>query len=140
MPWGKSEEEKEAERVAAAQEERRKAEAAAAQAQAEAAAAHAASPVGRAETAYASGDQFFQLEIDISRLSGAAFSSASAVMKTDHRADVLGQIEAAGWSLEHVGYVFIETGEKSTQMFVSTGTSVSGMVQGIYLFRRRDNP
>ena len=56
-----------------------------------------------------------------------------------HATDVLGQIEEAGWRLEHFQTEFIETGEVSRQKVMSSGTvpRTTGFVQGIYLFRRR---
>jgi hypothetical protein len=134
MKFGKTAEEKQAEELA----ERQRAEAAAAE---QAARAHAASPVGRAEAALQRGDRFFQIPLPVSSLSG----QPSWFGSTDNQvapvgpggADVLGQIEDVGWRLEHVGYVFIETGATSSnRMFVSgEGTVTEGVVTGIYLFR-----
>jgi len=44
-----------------------------------------------------------------------------------------------GWHLEHVGYVFVETGEIARAKAMSSGsvTRTQGHVEGIYLFRRR---
>ena len=135
MGWGKSDEEKAAQAKARAVER-------AAQAEANARAAHLASPVGRAETAYESGSGFFQLEIDVASLAGPAssFGMSSNKIKSGARPDLLGQIEDVGWHLEHVGYVFIETGSTSTNRVLSTGqgTVTRGVVRGIYLFRRRE--
>jgi hypothetical protein len=57
-------------------------------------------------------------------------------------AGTLAAIEAVGWKLEHVGYVFMITGESSRDKFLATGerTAVSGQTIGIYLFRRADSP
>lgn len=104
-----------------------------------AAAAYAESPVGRAEAAKARGDLFFQIEIEINSVSGTSGlgSSTGRVRQHGGRPDVLGQIEDAGWRLEHVGYVFIETGSTSTNRAFGTGQGVvvKGFTQGIYLFR-----
>lgn len=86
------------------------------------------------------GDRFFQLSIAVSELSGAASSfgsSANEFRSSAGAPDVLGQIEDLGWRLEHVGYVFVETGSTSTNRLLSTGegTVTRGQVQGIYLFR-----
>jgi hypothetical protein len=138
MAWGKSEEEKAAEQ---AQEERRAAELArqrAEAARAKQAAEYAASPVGQAEAAAAAGAAFFQTQIEVSRLDGSAsFGAASASMAHNARPDLLGQIEAFGWRLENVGYVFVETGTTSTARVMMSGeaTAVRGVVLGIYLFR-----
>lgn len=135
MGWGKSDEEKATLARARAVER-------AAQAEAKARVAHLASPVGRAETAYESGSGFFQLEIDVASLAGPAssFGISSNKIKSGARPDLLGQVEDVGWHLEHVGYVFIETGSTSTNRVLSTGqgTVTRGVVRGIYLFRRRE--
>jgi hypothetical protein len=111
------------------------------QAEAQRAAAEAAanSPLGRAHAARARGDGFFQLTISVSELAGTASALGSSAnrIKQGGRPDLLGQIEEAGWRLEHVGYVFIETGSTSTNRVIATGqgTVTKGVVQGIYLFR-----
>ena len=60
--------------------------------------------------------------------------------KTRVRSDqphVLEQIEAEGWHLEHIGYVFQETGAVSRDKLLSSGQvqQVTGQIIGIYLFR-----
>lgn len=141
MAWGRSEEERaEKERQAAeaqAAREKQQAEAQAAKAQAE----FERSPVGRAVAAFESGARFFQIELEVSSLAGAASSFGSSRNVVTHAggaSDVLGQIEDVGWRLEHAGWVFIETGATSTNRVLSTGqgTVTKGNVTGIYLFRR----
>jgi hypothetical protein len=122
MPsWGKTEEQKQAEREAKAAQE------------------WAESPVGRATAAKEAGQAFFQFEMDISALGGSSGlgSSAGRMRHSGGRPDLLGQIEETGWRLEHVGYVFIETGATTTNRVMSTGqgTVTKGVVRGIYLFR-----
>lgn len=126
MAFRKTEEEK------AARDAERKAE------------AYASSPVGQAEAAHRRGDGFFQIELEISKIGGlgtySAFgSSGNAVKHTGGRPDLLGQIEDVGWRLEHVGYVFVETGATTSNRFGGTGQGVvtRGQVMGVYLFRRR---
>jgi hypothetical protein len=138
MAWGKSDEEKAAELVEqqrrAADEAQRRAEAVR-QKQAE---EYAASPVGQAEAAATSGAAFFQAQIEVSRLDGSAsFGAATGSIQHSARPDLLGQIEAFGWRLENVGYVFVETGTTSTGRVMMSGeaTAVRGVVLGIYLFR-----
>src|ERR1700749_3521421 len=73
-----------------------------------------ATPVGRAETAHQEGQIFFQLTVPISEVEGKAsdWNFAQSTQTTRFTAtDILGQIEEVGWHLEHVGYVFVETGE-----------------------------
>lgn len=111
------------------------------QADAQAAVADAAAktPLGRAQAAHTRGDGFFQLTIDIAELAGAssALGSSANRIKQGGRPDLLSQIEDVGWRLEHVGYVFIETGSTSTNRVLATGqgTVTRGVVRGIYLFR-----
>src|ERR1700722_9698861 len=103
----KTEQEKQQERRA--QEEARQA-----QAQREAQARYLASPVGKAEAAYQAGQMFFQLTTNISQIEGRSSDfnySQSTQTRRFNATDTLGQIEEMGWHLEHVGYVFVETGE-----------------------------
>lgn len=154
MPWGKSEEQKQAEAAAKerevaakqalrdreeterqAQEERRRAE--------WSRRSYLKTPLGQAEVATENGARFFQLTIAISELDGTPSSFGSSSNRIQSHAgapDLLGQIEERGWRLEHVGYVFVETGSTSTNRVLSTGqgTVTKGQVQGIYLFRRTD--
>ncbi len=143
MAWGKSEDEKAAEQAEqqrrAAEEAQRRAEAALQQQAAE----YAASPIGQAEAAAAAGAVFFQTQLEVSRLDGnASFGAANASMRHNARPDLLGQIEAFGWRLENVGYVFVETGTTSTARVMMSGeaTAVRGVVLGIYLFRNANPP
>lgn len=138
-----------AEAKAARTRERDKAAQAKATAQAEA--AFRASPGGRARTAKELGHQFFQISLPLTTtertawgvVSGGTAGSDAFAMRTttgaDHP-DVLQSVEAEGWRLEHVGYVFQETGSVSRDKMLSTGqtASVTGMVVGIYLFRRNN--
>jgi hypothetical protein len=99
------------------------------------------SPLGMAESAYQSGDQFFQVEMEVSSLAGSHSSfgsSENVLVQAPSTAVTLGQIEAVGWHLEHAGYVFVETGSTSTNRVLATGQGVvtKGHVAGIYLFRR----
>ena len=131
----KTEEEKQAER--AAQERER-----AAQAERAARAKYLATPVGQAEAAYQAGQMFFQLTTNISQVQGKSSDwnySQSTRTSRSNATDTLGQIEEIGWHLEHVGYVFVETGEIARSKAMSSGsvTRTDGYVEGIYLFRRR---
>jgi hypothetical protein len=139
VPWGKTQEEKD--REAAVETARREAVAAkqAADAKARADAAFATSPVGQAKQARANGQAFFQIELEVSKLAGARSFFGSSDNSVEHtgRPDVLGQIEEAGWRLEHAGFVFMETGSTSTDRVFGTGegTVIRGSVVGVYLFR-----
>jgi hypothetical protein len=100
-----------------------------------------ASPVGQADVARQRGDRFFQVSLVESQVKGKASEWAYADVTTTTRVggttDVLGQIEDLGWRLEHVGYVFVETGAMDRNKSFSSGTvtRTDGYVQGIYLFR-----
>jgi hypothetical protein len=90
------------------------------------------------------GATFLELQLEVNRISGdAGMGSATGreQRSTDH-VTVLSQVEALGWRLEHVGYVFVETGQISTDKFLVTGqaTAVNGKTVGIYLFRRATTP
>ena len=119
-----------------AQEEQARKDAAA---EAKRRAEYEASPVGRAEAERAAGSAFFQIEIEVNQLAGSSGfgSSTGRVRHSGGRPDLLGQIEDKGWKLEHVGYVFIETGSTTTNRVLSTGQGMvtRGNVTGIYLFR-----
>ena len=88
------------------------------------------------------GQMFFQYVANISEIKGKAsdwsYSQSTSINRT-HATDTLGQIEEMGWHLEHVGYVFVETGEISRNKVTSSGavTRTEGYVEGVYLFRRR---
>lgn len=131
----KTEEEKQQERWAKEEVQRAKAER-------EAQAKYHASPVGRAEAAYQAGQAFFQLTTNISEIEGRSSDwgySQSTRTRRLSATDTLGQIEEMGWHLEHVGYVFVETGEIARTKAMSAGSvsRTQGYVEGIYLFRRR---
>src|SRR5262245_27626865 len=81
-----------------------------------------ASPAGQAAAAFKRGDAFFQMEIAPASMSEWADFYKTWVRDPDMPTDVLGQIEAWGWRLEHASWV--------------SGTS--DMVTGMYLFRRNE--
>jgi hypothetical protein len=132
----KTEEEKQRERWTKDEEQRVKEERAAH-------AKYLASPVGKAEAAYQGGQAFFQLTTNISKIDGQSSDwnySQSTRTRRFNATDTLGQIEEMGWHLEHVGYVFVETGEVARTKALSSGSvsRTQGYVEGIYLFRRRN--
>jgi hypothetical protein len=90
----------------------------------------AASPPGRARAARAAGDRLFQISIPISvteRTAWGVFSGDKQYQKTSQSDphSVLEQIEAEGWHLEHVGYVFQETGSVSRDKLLSSGQTAA---------------
>lgn len=141
MAWGKSDEQREAERLQQEAAEREEAARRQALADAEKQQAYLASPLGRAHTAYDRGDGFFQFQLATARLAGAPSgfgSSQNAIEFTDDRAQELTGIEAVGWRLDNVGYAFVHTGSTSTNRMISSGegTVNEGFVIATYLFRR----
>jgi ribosomal protein S27E len=104
-----------------------------------------ASPQGKAAKAFERGDEFFQIEIPHSSVTGftnAAFSSATkgTIRRKLTRTDLLGQIEETGWRLQHADWVYVQTGQNSRDKFLASGQHVvvTGEVIGMYLFRRDD--
>ena len=145
MPFGKSPEQKAREQ---AEEEERAARRLAAQAEGRAeleAKRFAESPVGLATAAKEAGQGFFEIQLKVEVSSRAvAFGTADFAAGGGRKsfAGTLSEIEAVGWKLEHVGYVFVVTGESSRDKLLSSGqaTAVSGKTMGIYLFRNGDHP
>ena len=153
---------KQAEREAAAAHQEANRQAAAARARAEQEErrkqkeleAYLKTPVGRAETALQTGQRFFQFTAQVSAVSGKStdlglalgvigtpmLPTSTTTTRRFDSTDVLGQIEEIGWRLEHVGYVFVETGEVSRGKMLSSGevSQTNGYVEGIYLFRRSE--
>lgn len=106
-----------------------------------------ASPVGRATTAHKGGAGFFHIELQMSEVGRSAldifggYSGGQGVeRKRGGHSDVLGQIEDVGWRLEHVGYVYMETGQISRDKILSSGQQVAtlGKTVGYFLFRRAE--
>jgi hypothetical protein len=144
MAFGKTSEEKEAEK-AAAEQARAQADAAAAAAREQA--AFRASPVGQATAAHEANQGFFEVQLVVGSSQRdntlwAANPNAPGPLQVHTHAGTLAAIEAIGWKLEHAGYVFMITGENSRDKFMATGerTAVSGQTIGIYLFRRTEPP
>jgi hypothetical protein len=145
MPFGKSPEEKAA---AEAEKQQHEAEAARQQAAAVAArqqAAFLAGPIGQATTAKQGKQGFFEVQLTVgsSQRVSSIFNpdpTGSGENRTANHAGTLAAIEAVGWRLEHVGYIFMITGESSSDRILGTGqnTAVSGETVGIYLFRNTD--
>jgi len=140
----------------AAREDRRKVEQALRQQQAAEAAeakrraaqekAFLASPIGRATTAFEGGAGFFHIQLEMSEIGRSGFDafgysgSLGVERRRGGHTDVLAQIEEVGWRLEHVGYVFQETGQQSRDKLLSSGQQVAtyGKTVGHFLFRRAE--
>lgn len=102
-----------------------------------------ASPVGQARRAHESGDRFFQVQITHDTIDGYANAAWSGSGVSQRRRqnygapDLLGQVEAEGWRLEHASWVYVQTGQNSRDKFLASGQQVvvQGEVVGVYLFR-----
>jgi hypothetical protein len=145
LGFGKSAEEKAAEQAAKEQQAAEAARAQAAADQAKAEAAYLAGPVGQAATAKQQKQGFYEVQLTVgsSQRTSSMFTTnpaGSGGNRVATHAGMLAAIEAIGWRLEHVGYVFMITGESSSDRILGTGqnTAVSGETVGIYLFRNTD--
>ena len=105
------------------------------------------SPVGRATGARAEGAGFFHVELEMSEVGRSnldllvGYSGVPGVeRKRPGHGDVLAQVEDVGWRLEHVGYVYVETGQVSRDKLLSSGQQVAtlGKTVGHFLFRRTE--
>ena len=69
-------------------------------------------------------------------MGGDSTSSGMKVQQQDH-AGLIEEIEAEGWTLDHTGYVFRETGSVSRDKLLSSGQTaqVTGEIVGIYVFK-----
>jgi hypothetical protein len=100
---------------------------------------------GQARAARMEGRTLFQVAIPLSQTQRTAlgFFSGDTTTKTRKTSPlgVLESIEKEGWRLEHVGYVFEETGSVSRDKLLSSGqtSQITGMILGIYLFRATDS-
>lgn len=105
--------------------------------------AEPATPEEQALAAYEAGEGFLELQMEVgaSLRRTPTWRPGENHRVSEHTTDPTGTleaIEAIGWHLEHVGYVFVVTGQNSVDRALSSGqeTAVSGKTVGIYLFRR----
>jgi hypothetical protein len=149
MAFGKSPEEKAAAKAVSDQRDaataQAKLQADDAKRAAKAEAQFRASPVGQATTAKDQGQGFFEIQLSVgsSQRDSTIWGGnniAVSKMRTRTHAGTIAAIEGVGWHLEHVGYIFMITGESSRDKFLASGqqTAVSGETVGIYLFRNGD--
>jgi hypothetical protein len=97
----------------------------------------------KARAARATGAPFFEIQLVV----GESAQEVSIVGgDSGHRTErdhgtLLGEIEAEGWHLQHVGYVFVPTSQSTRTKMLGTGEQVgiSGVTVGIYLFRNTDH-
>jgi hypothetical protein len=100
--------------------------------------AYLASPVGRAEAAAQRGDRFFQVEIPHSTVTGYSSDFALAphwdttrTKRSETAPDLLGRIEELGWRLEHVTWLFVQTGASSRDKVLSSGEKRLFTIRGV---------
>lgn len=76
--------------------------------------------MGQATAAHERRDALFQIALPVD----------------ESRAQILSQIEAIGWHLEHAGYTTIVSGYSSTNSDGALDSvSMAGQLTGVYLFR-----
>lgn len=101
-------------------------------------------PAGLARAARAAGAHIFQIALPLSTTTASvlAMVGAFANTSTGQHASVLDSIEAQGWKIEHVGYVYRVTGSESRDKFLASGQqeAYSGELVGVYLFRVVNEP
>jgi hypothetical protein len=98
-------------------------------------------PVGAAAAAKEAGQVFFEIQLEVGGHTGSAsWGMASGQRMAASSAAVLGEIERAGWRLEHASYFYMVTSETSTSRAFASGeaTVVQGTTVGVYLFRNTD--
>jgi hypothetical protein len=99
----------------------------------------------RARRARGEGRRFFQAAVPLSVTARGAAGFFVTKTETDDRIgadlELLETLEDEGWTLEHVGYVFEETGSISASRMRSLlpgeREAITGNIVGIYLFRAR---
>ena len=99
--------------------------------------------IAQARRARASESQFLEIQLEVAESNrDVRFGEADSGHRTERdHGEILAAVEAEGWRLEHVGYVFVPTGQSTRLKVLGTGESVavSGVTVGIYLFRAVDN-
>lgn len=97
------------------------------------------SPPGLALKAFERGDEFLQLELPHAGVRYNPLGPATGVAPAVHagltRPDILGQVEEAGWRLEHASWVPMPRRGVDPMPSCSSGEACPD-VAGIYLFRR----
>ncbi len=93
----------------------------------------------QAKAAKDAGARIFQAALPLSTTTGftVAMVGVFTTTKDVEHASILDGIEAQGWRLDHVGYVYRVTGTTSRDKFFASGQqeAVSGEIIGVYLFR-----
>jgi len=102
--------------------------------------AFAASPQGRARSAFGRGDQVFQCSFDVMTQQAVIVSmiGSTTTKKAADPSEVLNAVCAEGWELITGSFVFVEEGQQSRDKLMSSGQNVAikGKTMGYYLFKR----
>lgn len=97
------------------------------------------SPPGQARIAREKGVKIFQIDMPLSKTRGFAFFGSASVSssKTKNYSNLIQRIEAEGWHLEHVDYIYRFDKITSTSKAIVSGQqeAVRGEIIGIYIFR-----
>jgi hypothetical protein len=97
--------------------------------------------VERARRARSEGHTLFQVSIPLSKTERDSylFTFTATTDMTQPATEIVEAIEAEGWRLEHVGYVFEQTGHITGARLLSLlegeRAAVMGNIVGVYLFR-----
>jgi len=102
-------------------------------------------PFGRARSAKAAGDRYFQVELALDSTVRSTGMVSTIGVTSKHHGDhgrALTDIEGEGWGLVHAGFVYKETGQVSRDKFLSSGQTVNttGQTWGVYLFKATEEP
>ena len=87
------------------------------------------------------GDRLLHLQVEVASLAGGQSSwgsSGAGIVSDDTVGQFVSYIETLGWSLEHIGYSFVETGSSTSGKVFGTGEGRvnQGFVLGFFTFRR----
>ncbi|MEU1971141.1 hypothetical protein ABZ477_05785 [Microbacterium sp. NPDC019599] len=97
--------------------------------------------LGLARAAADRGDRVLHLQVEVATLAGQQSSwgsSGAGVVQDDTIGHFLSYVESLGWTLEHTGYSFVETGSSTSGKVFGTGEGRvnQGLVVGFFTFRR----
>jgi hypothetical protein len=102
-----------------------------------------AAPVGAAMLAKQEGQGYFELQLPAGASQRDPDSPADDGRTTGHaprHAGTLAAIEAVGWRLEHVSYVYVPATSAQASGDGRADAAAPGQVVGVYLFRNSDPP
>lgn len=87
------------------------------------------------------GDSLLHLQLEVATIAGqqSSWGSSDAGVASDETVgQFISHVESLGWTLQHVGYSFVETGSSTSAKVFSTGEGRvnQGIVIGFFTFRR----